>query len=128
MLVPKFSIVLGGTVVWRDGDVIWSPTLDDKTSTERMDLTRSLCHNLKDQILRRSNVTAIPTSCEMLWINHEDNNAISYMEYDQKLPLVLEDLYKIFLPNEVTDDAHYKTVTHYQLGAEVTNSECKKCL
>lgn len=112
----KTQIVLGGSVIWEGAKVVWSPALDNITSETHQRLSRSICANLKKQLLEKLVHYKEPANCQIMFVNEEDNNVIIEINFEERIQIEFEELFKIFTPNVVSDDAYYEEITHHQLG------------
>ncbi|TGZ61459.1 hypothetical protein CRM22_007973 [Opisthorchis felineus] len=112
----KTQIVLGGSVMWEGAKVMWSPELDNSASETHQRLSESICTNLKKQLLEKMDHPKDPASCQIMFVNEEDSNVIIEINFEERVQIEFEELFKIFTPNVISNDAYFEEITHHQLG------------
>ncbi|KAG5447941.1 hypothetical protein CSKR_200634 [Clonorchis sinensis] len=69
---------------------------------------------LQRQLLEQLENPKEPATCQIMFVNEEDNNVIVEINFEERIQIEFEELFRIFTPNVISNDAYYEEITHHQ--------------
>ncbi|TGZ61460.1 hypothetical protein CRM22_007974 [Opisthorchis felineus] len=116
-------ITLGGYVAWKDTDVMWTPELENKESSDFKELSSSLCADLEKQFRRTISYKDVKMECEISSISSQSSFVVTTLTFGDWLNGTSGSLRAIFAPHQSESHAHYKTISLFRVSRHVEDED-----